>query len=201
MEKVWRIKALIHYFAKIICVLNQQGYFPNHDFWPANQLMKQMNRLLFLCTGNYYRSRFAEIFFNSLASEHGLNWKADSRGLALDLTGGNLGPMSDVAFDKLTNKGIRCASTQRFPKTATNDDFQAADLIIALDEVEHRPMMRERFPGWEQKTDYWLVHDLDQWEAKKALSLIETEVSQLVNQLRKKAGIATEPGNGVNKLT
>jgi protein-tyrosine phosphatase len=81
------------------------------------------------------------------------------------------------------SKGIRCASTQRFPKAATDSDFQAADLIIALDEDEHRPMMRERFPDWEQKIDYWLVHDLDQWEAAMALSLIEREVRQLVNQL------------------
>jgi protein-tyrosine phosphatase len=153
-----------------------------------------MNRLLFLCTGNYYRSRFAEIFFNSLASEHGLNWKADSRGLALDLAGGNIGPMSDAAFEKLADKGIRCASMERFPAAATNVDFQAADLIIALDKDEHRPMMRERFPGWEQKIDYWLVHDLDQWEAKKTLSLIETEVSQLVNRLLEKAEIVAEPG-------
>ena len=39
-------------------------------------------RVLFLCTGNYYRSRFAEILFNQLAPTRGLNWRADSRGLA-----------------------------------------------------------------------------------------------------------------------
>ena len=39
-------------------------------------------RLLFLCTGNYYRSRFAELLFNALAREAGLSWIASSRGIA-----------------------------------------------------------------------------------------------------------------------
>src|SRR5947199_205561 len=38
--------------------------------------------VLFLCTGNYYRSRFAEVLFNSVAGKMGLTWRASSRGLA-----------------------------------------------------------------------------------------------------------------------
>jgi protein-tyrosine-phosphatase len=34
--------------------------------------------VLFLCTGSYYRSRFAEIYFNSVALKIGLPWKATS---------------------------------------------------------------------------------------------------------------------------
>jgi protein-tyrosine phosphatase len=40
--------------------------------------------VLFLCTGNYYRSRFAEVLFNSVADRMGLPWRASSRGLALE---------------------------------------------------------------------------------------------------------------------
>src|SRR5579859_2647870 len=129
-----------------------------------------MNRLLFLCTGNYYRSRFAEILFNSMAPGYGLDWRADSRGLALDLAGGNVGTMANVARELLVAKGIRCASMHRFPMAASAADFPAADLVIALDEDEHRPMMRARFPKWEKKIVYWLVHDLDQWTAETALA-------------------------------
>jgi protein-tyrosine phosphatase len=35
--------------------------------------------VLFLCTGNYYRSRFAEILFNSVAGKLGLPCLASSR--------------------------------------------------------------------------------------------------------------------------
>lgn len=143
-----------------------------------------MNRLLFLCTGNYYRSRFAEILFNSLVSESGLDWQADSRGLALNVASLNVGPMAHVARDLLMAKGIRSASMQRFPLPASEADFAAADLVIALDEDEHRPMMRSRFPAWEKKIAYWLVHDLDQWDSEIALAAIETQVHRLVKELR-----------------
>src|SRR5260370_39303693 len=46
--------------------------------------------VLFLCTGNYYRSRFAEVLFNSVAAKMGLPWRASSRGLGLG-RGGNKG--------------------------------------------------------------------------------------------------------------
>lgn len=142
------------------------------------------NRVLFLCTGNYYRSRFAEILFNSFASQHQLAWRADSRGLALDLVGGNFGPMAMPAFETLRARGIRCASMERFPKPVLEADFQSASLIIALDEDEHRPMMRARFPEWENKIEYWLVHDLDQWDPPTALAAIENCVGWLVENMR-----------------
>ncbi len=43
------------------------------------------HKLLFLCTGNYYRSRFAELLFNHLAAQVGLDWRADSRGVATEM--------------------------------------------------------------------------------------------------------------------
>ena len=50
--------------------------------------------VLFLCTGNYYRSRFAEVLFNHLARERGLRWRAESRGLDLAIGVNNVGPIS-----------------------------------------------------------------------------------------------------------
>ena len=57
--------------------------------------------VLFLCTGNYYRSRFAEIYFNSVAVKMGLPWKALSKGLALERGVNNVGPMAAVAIKAL----------------------------------------------------------------------------------------------------
>jgi protein-tyrosine phosphatase len=45
----------------------------------------------FLCTGNYYRSRFAEALFISVAVRMGLPWRASSRGLALERGVNNVG--------------------------------------------------------------------------------------------------------------
>jgi len=72
-----------------------------------------MKKILFLCTGNYYRSRFAEILFNWHAEQRGLSWKAESRGLALCLF--NFGPMSGFTEARLQNRGISLEAYQRLP--------------------------------------------------------------------------------------
>ena len=58
---------------------------------------REVRSVLFLCTGNYYRSRFAEIVFNSVAERMGLPWRASSRGLALGRGVNNVGPMAVAA--------------------------------------------------------------------------------------------------------
>ena len=47
-------------------------------------LSKISQPVLFVCTGNYYRSRIAEILFNHLAAKHALPLKGFSRGLRLN---------------------------------------------------------------------------------------------------------------------
>src|SRR4051812_22380778 len=88
---------------------------PNHHLPKLTLKMKQ--RVLFLCTGNYYRSRFAEIYFNWLARQQDIGWSADSRGLALD--GCNYGPISRHTLNCLTERGINSDSYDRFPLPAT----------------------------------------------------------------------------------
>lgn len=41
-----------------------------------------MKRILFVCTGNTCRSPMAAVIFNSLAAEKGLDWVAESAGVA-----------------------------------------------------------------------------------------------------------------------
>ena len=60
---------------------------------------RQEKTVLFLCTGNYYRSRFAEILFNSVAEKMGLPWKASSRGLALERGVNNIRWVQALAED------------------------------------------------------------------------------------------------------
>jgi hypothetical protein len=63
--------------------------------------------VLFLCTGNYYRSRFAEVFFNHHGAKAGLTWRAVSRGLAIEFGVHNVGPLSAHAALRLRELGIR----------------------------------------------------------------------------------------------
>lgn len=145
----------------------------------------ESHTVLFLCTGNYYRSRFAEIYFNWLAPRHDLAWKADSRGLAL--VDDNIGAISHYARRELERLGIPLPEALRLPRDAAERDFESARLIVALKEAEHRPLMQSRFPVWVDRVEYWHVHDLDFAEATHALPQVKSHVEHLVARLKKVA--------------
>ncbi len=143
-----------------------------------------MKKVLFLCTGNYYRSRFAEKLFNDLATQKGLDWQADSRGLALERGTNNVGAISHYAVEALKERGINLLVEERFPQSAIEQDFQQFDLIIAVDESEHRPLMQQRFLPWIDNIQYWLIHDIDKTSPQEALGELEKNVRELIENLR-----------------
>jgi predicted translation initiation factor SUI1 len=135
--------------------------------------------VLFLCTGNYYRSRFAEVLFNSVAGRMGLPWRASSRGLALERGVNNVGPMAASAVQALEAMRVRAGDAiTRLPAQVTTDDLERADRIVALKHAEHLPLLQERFPAWAEKVEFWHVDD-----APEVLGVIEQEVMGLVARL------------------
>jgi protein-tyrosine phosphatase len=137
-------------------------------------------RVLFLCTGNYYRSRFAELLFNHLAAARSLNIRAVSRGLKIDRTGMNQGDVSPHTLAAIRRIGIDPAAASRSPADLTYGDLSSANWIIAMKEAEHRPMLDASFPGWSERTIYWNVHDLDAATPEQTLGEIETKVRDLL---------------------
>jgi protein-tyrosine phosphatase len=146
-----------------------------------------MKTVLFLCTGNYYRSRFAEYLFNTLAVQCGLTWVASSRGLALERGVNNVGALSKYALSALIERGITLEKDLRYPLALTEEDLAMASKIIAVDELEHRPLIVERFPQWIDAIEYWLVHDVDKIPATSALPQIEYNVQQLIEKITENA--------------
>src|SRR5438132_3583166 len=135
--------------------------------------------VLFLCTGNYYRSRFAEILFNSVAGKMGLPWRASSRGLALERGVNNVGPMAVSAIRRLESLAVRADDAiTRMPAQVATDDLEGAARIVALKQTEHFPLLQERFPAWADKVEFWHVDD-----APEVLGLIEQEVMGLVARI------------------
>jgi protein-tyrosine phosphatase len=199
---------------------------------------RPMNTVLFLCTGNYYRSRFAEELFNhkaaairpvvrfqhshpvsvgshanvgikgplanisgsgaldlTFASGDGglgvanvksapLRWQAQSRALAIERGVANIGPLSPFALQALRARGCSPTGGDRMPRQCADIDFENAQRIIALNEREHRPLIRERFPEWEQRVDFWQVEDVSFVRPDVALAAIEKHVDGLFGVLR-----------------
>ena len=138
-------------------------------------------RLLFLCTGNYYRSRFAELLFNALAAEAGLAWRAESRGLALSPA--NAGPIPAYVPAGLAARGVTFDEPARLPCAVCAADLAAADLIVAVSAAEHQPLLTQAFPAWAEHATYWQVEDIGGMPAEQALAALEREVRRLVGRV------------------
>ncbi|MBX9669196.1 MAG: low molecular weight phosphatase family protein [Candidatus Obscuribacterales bacterium] len=140
-------------------------------------------KILFLCTGNYYRSRFAEEIFNRKASALSIPYFSDSAALALERGTENIGPISRFAIEALRLRGIELGDPIRFPKPVAIGDFESAFLIIAMSQCEHHPMVTERHPDWMQQITYWEVADIEFVSPDIALAKIESEVDALIKSL------------------
>ena len=137
--------------------------------------------VLFVCTGNYYRSRFAELLFTASAAHARLPWTATSRGFILAPQ--NVGPISALTIDALAALGYPVAEPVRFPLLLQQADLEAADLVIALHEGEHRPWFAQRFPAWVERVEYWSITDVDGTPAPEAFAGIAREVERLIARL------------------
>ena len=139
-------------------------------------------RLLFLCTGNYYRSRFAEILFNALATSTGLNWVAVSRGLATDRVSGKVGPISAYVVKGLEARGI-ALDLARSPEQVQEGDLRSAELVIALNESGHRVLVERQFPSGSDRVEYWRVNDVGIFPPDDAMAEIEEQIRDLILRL------------------
>jgi protein-tyrosine phosphatase len=142
--------------------------------------MRVNHRILFICTGNYYRSRFAEAIFNHRAEQQRLPWAAFSRGLAVHLAEGYL---SSFAADALLARQIDLRHTGRQRVQLSEDDLRKADRRIAMDRSEHFPMMQYQFSAWADKIEYWDVPDILYRSFEDALPEIEQKIIQLLKEV------------------
>jgi protein-tyrosine phosphatase len=140
-----------------------------------------MKTVLFLCSGNYYRSRFAEVLFNARADDTRLPWRAVSRGFFLHA--GNVGPISQHAIRGLETRGVVLGTDVRFPIVVTEQDLEAAHHIVAVKESEHRPQLEAKFPDWASRVEFWKIDDLDCAEPEVALVHLEQAVVDLMGRL------------------
>ena len=142
-------------------------------------------RVLFLCTGNYYRSRLAEELFNHRAYYSKLDWRASSRALAIERGEENVGPISDHTLAALSKLSVPVRAPLRFPIACTERDLENANLVIAMKESEHRPLVEARFNALADRVKYWHVHDLDVMaDSEATAALVDALIDRLIEEIR-----------------
>ena len=143
--------------------------------------MSAIPELLFICTGNYYRSRFAEAIFNHRARESNLGWTAFSRGLEIHRAPNDAISLHTKEALELRSIALEHSGTEKVQLDAA--DLSRARRIVALQEEEHMPMVARDFPGWLEKVEFWDVPDMPFMEPEEALSRIERYVGELVHEI------------------
>jgi protein-tyrosine phosphatase len=144
------------------------------------QSPKSTKQILFVCTGNFYRSRFAEALFNEKASQTNQSWKAISRGLALVDSQQGISPF---ALRELESRGVPAKFCKGTPKAITQKDLDKSDYIILMNETEHRRMFEKQFPKFdENKIHYWHIPD-GSGSCSQTCKLMSKNVDQLLQKL------------------
>ena len=125
---------------------------------------KSPKRVLFVCSGNFYRSRLAELLFNHWAAAAGLGWEAASRGL---VKAGDLKGMSDHAVAFLRDHDLgHLAENPRDPLIVDVEDLTESDLVVGLCRDEHEPMINQKFLSLARamkkagRIRYWQIFDI-----------------------------------------
>ncbi len=139
--------------------------------------------VLFVCTGNFYRSRHAEALFNWHAGRLGSPYRAFSRGLLTSLVADEPTPISQDTARRLEELGVPLHLTGPAPVQLREQDLGRARRTIALKRDEHHAMMLRAHPEWADRIEYWAMHDIDCAQPEEVLPLIEEKVQLLAREL------------------
>lgn len=150
-------------------------------------------KVCFVCTGNYYRSRFAEAVFNFLSKECGEDHIAESRGLdisAADKVAKEYGELSPYTKNKMDDLEIPHNLTSKERKAILKEDLETFDVIVIMDRSEHFKMVKE-FVGEDKdmieaakKFKYWAIKDVFDWEPEETLGAVLANVNKFFNEVR-----------------
>jgi protein-tyrosine phosphatase len=144
------------------------------------------SHVLFVCTGNFYRSRFAEAIFKTHASSGDLT--ASSRGL--DTSKPRDTGLSPLVVDELKRLKIPLDVVAGYPRQLKREDLDAADVVVLLDGREHVPMLQKQFPQVDMtKVRQWSVQDVPAMAASDAFAEITRQVDLLVAELGARASL------------
>lgn len=131
-------------------------------------------RILFVCSGNAYRSPVAEALLKKLKPQI----IADSAGTNPAI------PISEVAREYLSRENSQ-KYLKKTPESLDNKELASYDLVVAM-EPKHSETISNKCPECADKTVVWHIEDpyfLPHGHAERIFQQIKDKVAELANSL------------------
>ena len=140
-----------------------------------------MQKVLFVCTANIHRSRFAEEVFNYLCAKYNKDYHAFSAGLRV----------GDYSFRKIYYPALENLKAFNIIPKRPNDlskhikdvNLENYDKIICMDEVEHKPMVNSDPKLSNYNFEYWNITDMPKVDSDVSLPICYKKVENLLNEM------------------
>ena len=143
-----------------------------------------MHKVLFVCTANIFRSRFSEEVYNHFAKKLNIPSEAFSAGLRVGEY--TTRKIYTPALQQLKYYNINPFRKDDLSIHINDLDLNVYDMIICMDEVEHRPMVEMNDQLNKTNIDYWNIVDEPMVSSKVSLPVCFDKVKDLVTSVSKK---------------
>ena len=139
-----------------------------------------MQKILFVCTANIFRSRFSEEVYNHLAANMSLSSQAFSAGLMVGHY--KTRTIYAPALRQLKLLNILPRRKDELSIHINDLDLKQFDQVICMDRNEHQPMVRKNKNLTNLNIEYWDIVDEPLVSRDISLPQCYTKVEKLVNR-------------------
>ncbi len=143
-----------------------------------------MHNILFVCTANIFRSRFAEEVFNCLVIKQRIPAKAFSAGLKVGEY--HVRKIYRPALEQLTKFNIKPKRPNELSVHINEVQLSKYDQLICMDEAEHKPMVLSNSKLNDINFEYWDIIDEPKVQSDVSLPICFSKVKELVDDLKNK---------------
>ncbi len=158
---------------------------------PRKEFPAGTRQILFVCSGNYFRSRYAEAYFNCLSDRAGAPFHAISRGVRVGDHDTNVSPLTSY---RMAERNIDPAYLYSLSKQIQWEDVDPSAWVIGMNRSEHRSWIYGLFPDQDSELRlreetgllrFWNVPDASgPVDGDRSLDQIEAQVDQLFKVLQ-----------------
>lgn len=143
-----------------------------------------MYKILFVCTANIYRSRFSEEVFNYFAIKNNLSTRAFSAGLKVGSY--KIRKIYKPAMDELDRLNINPIRSEEYSIHVDDIDLKNYNMIICMDEREHKPMVELNSNVKELNIIYWNIVDEPLASSNISLPKCYEKIQELIYEVSDK---------------